>query len=103
IPDEGTSLWVDMMAIPADAPNPDNAHAFINYILEPEVAADVTNYVWYANPNAAADAFVDPEILADPAIYPTEAVMAKLFAIKARSVQYDQQLTAAWQRIRSGQ
>src|SRR5690606_7538448 len=74
IPDEGTSLWVDMMAIPADAPNPDNAHAFINYILEPEVAADVTNYVWYANPNAAADAFVDPEILADPAIYPTEAV-----------------------------
>jgi len=103
IPDEGTSLWFDMMAIPADAPNPDNAHAFINYILEPQVAADITNYVWYANPNAAADEFVDPEILSDPAIYPTEAVMANLFAIKARSVQYDQRLTAAWQRIRAGQ
>ena len=103
IPTEGASLWFDMMAIPADAPNPEAAHAFINFILEPEISAGITNYVWYANPNAAADAFVDPEILADPAIYPTEAVMANLFAPKARTPGYDRLLTRAWTRIKTGQ
>lgn len=103
IPTEGASLWFDMMAIPADAPNPDAAHAFINFILEPQIAADITNYVWYANPNAAADAFVDPEILEDPAIYPTPDVMANLFAPKARTPGYDRLLTRAWTRIKTGQ
>ena len=103
IPDEGASLWFDMMAIPADAPNPDGAHAFINFILQPEIAAGISNYVWYANPNAAADPFVDPDILADPAIYPTDEVMANLFAPKARSAAYDRLLTRAWTRIKTGQ
>jgi putrescine transport system substrate-binding protein len=103
IPEEGASLWFDMMAIPADAPNPEAAHAFINYILEPQVAADITNYVWYANPNAAADEFVDPEILSDPAIYPTEDVMANLFALKAKTPAFDRLLTRSWTRVKTGQ
>jgi putrescine transport system substrate-binding protein len=103
IPEEGASLWFDMMAIPSDAPNPDAAHAFINFILKPEIAAGITNYVWYANPNAAADEFVDPEILEDPAIYPTGEVMANLYALKAKTPQFDRLLTRSWTRIKTGQ
>jgi putrescine transport system substrate-binding protein len=103
IPVEGASLWFDMMAIPSDAPNPDEAHAFINFILKPEIAADITNYVWYANPNSAADQFVDPEILADPAIYPTEEVMANLFPLKAKTPAFDRLLTRSWTHVKTGQ
>ncbi|RDE07691.1 polyamine ABC transporter substrate-binding protein [Pelagibacterium lacus] len=103
IPDEGTSLWVDMMAIPADAPNPDAAHAFINFILEPQIAADITNYVWYANPNTASLDLVDPDIAADPAIFPTAEVMENLFPLKARTPAYDRLLTRAWTRVKTGQ
>ncbi|SDG73469.1 polyamine ABC transporter substrate-binding protein [Pelagibacterium luteolum] len=102
IPEEGASLWFDMMAIPADAPNVDAAHAFINFILEPQIAADITNYVWYANPNAASLDLVDPEIASDPAIYPTDDVMANLFPLQARSASYDRLLTRAWTRIKTG-
>ena len=80
IPSEGTVIWFDMMAIPADAKNVSNAHKFINYILRPEVAADITNYVWYSNPNMAANKLVDPEIFDDVAIYPDEVTLSKLFA-----------------------
>ena len=80
IPSEGTVIWFDMMAIPADAKNVENAHKFINYILRPQVAADITNYVWYSNPNKAANELVDPEIFEDPAIYPDEATLSMLFA-----------------------
>ena len=74
-----------MMAIPADAKNVENAHQFINYILRPQVAADITNYVWYSNPNKAANELVDPEIFEDPAIYPDEATLSMLFADTADS------------------
>ena len=85
IPNEGTVIWFDMMAIPADAKNVSNAHKFINYILRPEVAADITNYVWYSNPNMAANKLVDPEIFDDVAIYPDEVTLSKLFADMADS------------------
>ena len=85
IPIEGTVIWFDMMAIPSDAKNVSNAHKFINYILRPEVAADITNYVWYSNPNLAANELVDPEIFEDPAIYPDESTLSKLFADAADS------------------
>jgi len=78
IPKEGTALWFDMMAIPKDAPNADNAHAFINYIMRPDVIAPITDYVAYANPNKASDELVDPEIRNDPAIYPTDEVLERL-------------------------
>ena len=102
IPKEGTQLWFDMMAIPKDAPNPDNAHTFINYILKPEVVAPITDYVAYANPNKAANELVDEEILNDPAIYPTDEVMDKLYVAKPRPMAAQRLVTRAWNRVKSG-
>lgn len=103
IPEEGTNMWFDLMAIPVDAPHPENAHKFINYILEPEVAAEITNYVYYASGNKAALEFVEPEIKEDPAIYPPAEVMANLFVGVTPEPRYDRQRTRAWTRIRTGQ
>lgn len=103
IPKEGTQLWFDMLAIPKDAPNADNAHTFINYILRPEVIAPITDYVAYANPNSAADELVDPDVLADPAIYPNEDVMANLFVATPRPLATQRIVTRSWNRIKSGQ
>lgn len=103
IPKEGTQLWFDMMAIPKDAPNPDNAHAFINYILRPDVVAPITDYVAYANPNKAANELIDEEILNDPAIYPTAEVMDKLYIAKPRPLAAQRTVTRSWNRIKSGQ
>ena len=103
IPREGTQIWFDVMAIPADAPHPENAHAYINYILRPDVMAGITNYVWYANAVPAANSLTDPEILADPAIYPSDEVKARLFAGVVKSQGYIRQETRSWNRIRTGQ
>ena len=65
IPKEGAMMWFDNMAIPADAPHVEEAHAFIDYIMRPEVIAKATNYVFYANGNIASKEFVDQEILED--------------------------------------
>lgn len=78
IPEEGSVIWVDNLAIPADAPSPCTAHTFLNFMLDAENGAALTNYVWYASPNAAAEEYIDPEILEDPAIYPPEEVTATL-------------------------
>ena len=103
IPKEGSMMWFDMMAIPADAPHPDNALKFLNYVMEPEVAAAITDYVFYANANAASTDLIDPEVTSDPAIYPAEEVKANLYVTRANTPQYDRALTRAWTRIRTGQ
>jgi putrescine transport system substrate-binding protein len=102
IPKEGAALWFDMMAIPADAPNPDNAHAFINFILEPEVAAAITEYVVYANPNIAANEYLDPDILNDPAIYPDQEVMDNLYVAEEKPLAVQRVRTRVWNRVKSG-
>jgi putrescine transport system substrate-binding protein len=102
IPKEGALQWYDMFAIPADAPHPDNAHKFIDFMLRPDIAAANTNYVFYASGNKAALDLIDPEVKEDPAIYPTPEVAAKLFTLKAHSPDYDELLTETWQRIRAG-
>ena len=78
IPEEGAIRWVDNMAVLADAPHPCTAHAFINFILDAQNGAQLTNWTLYASPNAAAEEFIDPEILEDPAIYPPEDVLKNL-------------------------
>lgn len=103
IPKEGTILWYDMLAIPADAPNPDAAHAFINYLLEPEVMADITDYVVYANAVPESLEFVDPEIASDPAVFPSEEVMAQMYSAEIISPRYERLRTRAWTRVRTGQ
>lgn len=102
IPKEGTILWYDMLAIPADAPNPDAAHAFINYLLEPEVIAEITNYVVYANAVPESLEFVDPEIAEDPAVFPNEEVMAQMYSAEIISPRHERLRTRAWTRVRTG-
>ncbi len=102
IPKEGAVVWVDNLAIPADAPHPENAHLFINYLMEPEVIAAVSNYVFYANGNAASMEFVDDEVKSDPAIYPPEAVKANLFPDLADDRKFTRALTRAWTTIKTG-
>ncbi|MFG6668003.1 polyamine ABC transporter substrate-binding protein [Halomonas sp. HNIBRBA4712] len=102
IPKEGAALWFDVMAIPADAPNVDNAHAFIDFILDPEIAAEITDYVSYANPNSAADAYLDEEILGDPAIYPETEVMQNLYVARDMPQPFQRVRTRIWNRVKSG-
>jgi spermidine/putrescine-binding protein len=78
IPEEGAVRWVDTMAVLADAPHPCTAHAFINFILDAENGAQLTNWNFYGSPNEAAEEFIDAEILEDPAIYPPENVLDNL-------------------------
>ncbi|HSK66760.1 MAG TPA: spermidine/putrescine ABC transporter substrate-binding protein [Anaerolineales bacterium] len=78
IPEEGTTIWQDNMAIPLGAPNAYTAMVFMNYVHYPEIAAQNAEYVGYGTPNAAAKEFIDPDILSDEGIYPPEEVEAHL-------------------------
>ena len=78
IPTEGGVIWTDNMAIPKTAPHPYTAEVFINYILDPEIGAQLTNFNYYGSPNAAAFPMILDEIKEDPGIYPPEETMAKL-------------------------
>ena len=102
IPKEGAAIWFDMVAMPADAPDEKAGYAFMNYLLEPQVMADITNSVHYANGNSAADNLVDPEIKADTKIYPSEAMMGKLFALESMPLNIDRIRTRVWNTIRMG-
>lgn len=103
IPKEGAQMWFDQMAIPADAPHVEEAHAFINYMLKPEVAAKASNYVFYANGNKASQPLLDKAIIDDPAIYPPEDVMAKLFTVEPYDPKGQRVITRSWTKIVTGQ
>jgi len=103
IPKEGAVRWFDLIAIPRDAPHPDEAHAFIDYLLRPDVAATITNYVAYASPNAAALPLLDPEIAEDPSVYPPEEVMAKLVDPATLPPEVTRERVRAWTVIKTGQ
>jgi putrescine transport system substrate-binding protein len=103
IPKEGAMIWIDMMAIPADAPHPGNALQLIDYVLKPETAAAISNAVGYASPNQAASALIAPSITGDPSIYPAADVRARLFFDKPVTLQYERLRTRAWTRIKTGQ
>lgn len=103
IPKEGAATLFDFLAIPVDAPHPENAHKFINYILEPQVVAAITNYVFYANPNLPALEFVDEAVKSNPGIYPPAETIAKAFVMKAHQPEFEEVLTRTWTRIKTGQ
>jgi putrescine transport system substrate-binding protein len=102
IPKEGAPQWFDMLAIPKDAKNVDNAYAFINYLLDPEVAAANTNYVTYPNPVPASKPMVDKAIAEDPTIYPPADVDAKLFTFAVLPPEVDRQYTRIWTELKTG-
>ncbi|HZJ95794.1 MAG TPA: polyamine ABC transporter substrate-binding protein [Thiopseudomonas sp.] len=102
IPKEGGNLWFDMLAIPADANNVAEAHAFINYLLDPAVIARVSDYVGYANPNRYADELMDEEVRNNPAVYPEQAVLDKLFVSQPLPSKVQRIKTRSWTRFKSG-
>jgi putrescine transport system substrate-binding protein len=103
IPKEGAMLFLDQMAIPADAPNPENAHVFLDYIMRPEVIAQATNYVNYPNGNIASKPFVAEEVRNDPSIYPDDATMANLYVVSPFDARLQRTVTRLWTQIRTGE
>ena len=103
IPKEGAQMWFDMMAMPADAKNVEEAYLFMNYIMEPEVIAKITNYVAYANGNKASQEFVDKEILDNPSIYPTEDVLKGLYTMHTYDPKTQRLTNRLWTKIKSGE
>lgn len=102
IPKEGTMVWFDTLVIPADAPHPENAHAFVDFLLRPDIMADISNYVWYANGVPESLPMVDEEVRTNPAINPPPEIMAKLFAVKPASQALDRLRTRTFARIKTG-
>ncbi|MBG9542173.1 ABC transporter substrate-binding protein [Cytobacillus firmus] len=78
VPEEGSNLWFDNMVIPKTAKNPEAAHQFMNFILDPENAAQNTEYVGYSTPNKEAQKYMDEETISDERFYPDEEMTARL-------------------------
>ena len=103
IPKEGAINYFDMLAIPADAPHPDNAHAFLNFLMDPAVIAKVSDKVRFANGNAKALPLINEAMRNDPNVYPGDDVRARLHPDLAESAEFSRELNRAWTRIRTGQ
>ncbi len=102
IPKEGAVLATDVLAIPKDAPNPAAANAFIAFILQPAVIAEITDHVKYANANTAATPLVAESVRTDPGIYPAAAVKEKLIVLKTPKDKEQRNLNRLWTRIKTG-
>ena len=102
VPNEGGALWFDMLAIPKDSSNVKEAHTFINYLLKPEVIAQVSDYVGYANPNPAADKVMDESIRTDEAVYPTQAVLDKTYVSTELPPKVQRLMTRTWTKVKTG-
>src|SRR5436190_11909868 len=102
IPKEGAVMFFDNMAIPADASHVKNAHLFINYMLRPEVAAKNSNFLSYANSNAASWPLVNADIKNNPGVFPTPEVMPKLVPDLPETPEFTRALTRTWTRFRTG-
>jgi putrescine transport system substrate-binding protein len=100
IPKEGALMWFDNLAIPADAPDVDAAHQFINYLMRPEVIAKATNYVAYANGNLASQKLVNKEILEDPRIYPGPDTIKRLYTVSPYDQKSQRALTSIWRKMK---
>jgi putrescine transport system substrate-binding protein len=103
VPKEGSILWFDMLAIPKDAPDPDSAYAYLNYIMTPQVIADISNFKRYANANAASQPLVLPAVKDDPGIYPPPEQRQKLAVQLADSADQTRAITRVWQKFKTGQ
>ena len=102
VPKEGAQIGFDMLAIPADAPHRDDALKFINYLLQPDVMAGITNTVRYPNAVPASRAMIRPDLLSDPAVYPTPEAMAHLFQIGPVPLAAERARTRMWARVKAG-
>jgi len=103
VPKEGSILWFDMLAIPKDAPDPDSAYAYLNYIMTPQVIADISNFKRYANANTASQPLVLASVRDDPGIYPPPEQRQKLAVQLADSADQTRAVTRVWQKFKTGQ
>jgi putrescine transport system substrate-binding protein len=101
IPKEGALQFFDILTIPKDASNVDQAHAFINFLMTPAIAAENTNFIWYPNPIPASLPMVDPDISGDPSIYPPADVMARLYVSTIKSPAVDRAMNRAWTELKT--
>ena len=102
IPREGTLAWFDLWFIPADAPHPENALLFLNYMLRPQVIADCSNEIRYAAPNVPAMALLDPEVRDDPAIYPPEDIRRGMHVAALHDPRLERLRSRLWSRVKTG-
>jgi putrescine transport system substrate-binding protein len=103
VPKEGSILWFDMLAIPKDAPDPDSAYAYLNYMMTPQVIADISNFKRYANANTASQPLVLDAVKNDPGIYPPLEQRQKLAVQLADSPDQTRAITRVWQKFKTGQ
>src|ERR1700719_759337 len=102
VPKEGSILWFDMLTVPKDAPDPENAYAFLDYMMTPQVAADVSDFRRYATANAAAQRLVQAAVRDDPGIYPPKELPQKLAVQLADSPDQTRAITRVWQKFKTG-
>jgi putrescine transport system substrate-binding protein len=102
IPKEGAMVYFDMFAIPKDAKNTDEAYQFLNYLLRPDVVANISNHVYYANANKPATPLLSAEVRDNPGIYPPADVRAKLFTQSVLSPKIDRVVTRSWTKVKTG-
>lgn len=99
---EGSLMWFDQMAIPVDAPNPDGAHKFLNFIMDAQNMAAASNYVYYANGNLASQEFLVEDVIGDPAIYPDAATLENLYTTTPYPAKVQRVVTRLWTKVKSG-
>lgn len=102
IPKEGAQMFFDNLAIPADANNVEEAHALIDYLYRPEVAARSSSFLGYASGNLAAQKHVDAKVIGDKTVYPDEATLRRLFVITARDPATQRAINRLWTRVKTG-
>ncbi|MEP7292541.1 MAG: spermidine/putrescine ABC transporter substrate-binding protein, partial [Chloroflexota bacterium] len=100
IPDEGAVVWNDSLAIPVGAPNKALAEVFIDYMLNPQVSADISNYTAYASPNQTAidEGLIDSQYLDSPIVYPDQTLLARLFFIVSNA-SIEQSYSTVWESV----
>ncbi|MDU8910709.1 polyamine ABC transporter substrate-binding protein [Aestuariicoccus sp. MJ-SS9] len=101
-PSEGALMWFDQMAIPVDAPNPEAAHVFLNFIMDAQNMAAASNYVYYANGNLASQEFLVEDVIGDTAIYPDASALENLYTVTPFGPREQRTLTRLWTKIKSG-
>lgn len=102
VPKEGAQIWFDSFSIPKDAPNPEAAYAFINFMMRPDIAARNSNTVAYANGNLPSQKLIDKDILENPSIYPPASVFSRLYTVTPYPAQLQRVVTRVWTRVKTG-
>jgi len=103
VPREGSVAWFDSLAIPTDALHPENAHAFIDFMLRPEIAARNADFIGSASMNAAATPLVDAALRDDPGVYPDPELRQRLQPLRARTQERSREENRIWTRFKTGQ